>query len=214
MGKTLFYTGCGLFFFLIVFFSGSVSAGDELLIPRVTEKFEPQQPAFWEKESGAGPYSHTTPEKVQVKMYSAYNDKYLYIGFQITDSYLTFKDDYSVDFRQSDHLRLFFRFPERDKGNKGEMTLYLLPTSKIKEPLINISGLSWRRTAFQAYSLIGKGEYFSASVISLEELGLKPEPGQKFKFNCQIYDVGRDGSVNKHWLFGDSPDEAVTLVFK
>src|SRR5690554_1294966 len=216
MRRPLFAAGNILLLFLLLFLSGSVFAHERIMVPRVWNKSHSRLiAAEWRKHLGKADYYYTSPTKVKVGVYTAYDDKNLVIGLHVTDHFLDFNDDYSLDFAGSDHLRLVLH-PINTEQQKEELFLYILPTSKIREPLFKISGLSWHRRAFRVDSVIDIDEesYFVMIAISLKELGLLPLPGERMVFNCLLHNARQSGDLEKAWIIGEQAVDGMILVFQ
>lgn len=197
---------------LVGFVSAFGPVGEQIEVCRVTKDFDFRQPTQWREQCGAGDYFRS-PGDLRARLYLAHNERYFYMGFFITDSFLTFQDDYSMDFQGSDHLRIYLSFPEKEKEEQ-DLLLYLLPDSKIKAPLLNVTGLTWRRNVFQTFSQIGKGEYFTAIAVDCVAAGLKPGANPLVYMNFQIFDVHKDGVAKNYWFFGEDLSQAKRLLFK
>lgn len=200
-----------LLLLLLLFLAGSVLANDVVGVPRVWNTSPLELGVDEWKKLGDQVYTVTLQEDVGVQIYAVYDEKNLYLGFYVTDPFLTFVDDYSKNFTGSDHLRVYLKV---DKWHeKDNLILYLLPTSKIKEPLLRISGLSWHRNAFKVKSVIMKEGYFLKLAVSLQELELLALPEEKIRLNCQINRVTKNGA-STIWLVGEKDTDGLVLTLE
>jgi hypothetical protein len=200
-----------LLLLLLLFLAGSVFAGDGVGVPRVWNTSPLELGVDEWRKLGAQVYTVTLQEEVGVQVYAVYDEKDLYLGFYVADPYLTFVDDYSKNFTGSDHLRVYLKV-DQWRG-KDDLILYLLPTSKIKEPLLRISGLSWQRKAFKVKSVIMPEAYFLKLAVSLQELELLALPEEKIRLNCQINSVSKNG-VSTIWLVGEKDTDGLVLTLE
>ncbi len=210
--KSLVSTRWLLLILLMAFWTFSVIAQERLEVIKVKDDFNYQQPlSEWEKNTAIH-HLYSSEGGVALRLYTGFDHNFLYLGFYVTDPFLTFKDDFSLDFQGSDHLRIYF-FTSGNAQLKEPVTLYLLPNSKIKEPLFNILGASWRRQAIIVRSVLEIRDYFMAVAISLAELDLSPRGGQKLGLQILINDITSKGETKKHWIFGEKVNDYETLVF-
>lgn len=154
------------------------------------------------------PYQYRLAPDLAVNFYAGYDQTNLYLGFQVEDSFLTFTDDFSLDFQGSDHLRVRF-FSEG--GPQSPVTLYLLPSSKIREPLLNIQGASWRQTSMAVRSFPAPQGYFLAVTIELANFQLSPRL-REIPLQIMVNQVNKEGKAKTYWLFGTGPQDYATLV--
>lgn len=181
-----------------------------LHVYRVSEEFDPRRPfALWEAQLGKDCSLDQEWNGISLRMYAAYNQDYLHLGFLIRDPFLSFTDDYSLDFAGSDHLRLYFKFPV-EKGE--DLVIFIHPYSKIKEPLCYLSGVAWRQADLLLSFHVEQGRYFLSLSIPLEETGLSPRSGQKFSFKGIIHSIEDDGSVQEYgW---GAAEDYLTFFFR
>lgn len=200
MRRPLAFTGNVLLLLLLFFLADSVMAHNEVRVSRVWNVSLLELGADeWRNKLGQT-HIGTAQQDVGIQVYTAYDEKHLYLGFYVTDPFLTFEDDYSKNFSGSDHLRVYLKV---DKWHeKAPLILDLLPTSKIKEPLLKVSGLSWRSSAFQLKSVLQKEGYFVKLAVSLQELKLLPLPGERIRLNCRVNNVTKNGA-SLIWLVGE-----------
>lgn len=199
-------------FLLLLLIGGAVSvmAEERLQVVRVKEGFNLQQDLVGWVQNTASYNLYTSPDGVTLRLYTGFDRDFLYLGFVVKDPFLTFRDDYSLDFQGSDHLRVTF-FPS---GKEREpLTLYLLPTSKIIEPLINISGGSLHRQAVKIHSVLSGNSYFMTVAISLAELEPTLGRGKKLPLQIMLHDLTKSGKVRKLWIFGHDSSGYGTLCF-
>lgn len=210
MRSPLVFAGNVLLLLLLLFLADSVMAHDEVGVPRVWNVSLLELGADdWRNKLGQTQIG-TAQYGVGIQVYTAYDEKNLYLGFYVTDPFLTFEDDYSKNFSGSDHLRIYLKV---DKWlEKAPLILDLLPTSKIKEPLLKVSGLSWRSSAFQLKSALQKEGYFLKLAVSLQELKLLPLPGERIRLNCRVNDVTKDGA-SLIWLL-EEETSGVELILE
>lgn len=212
MKKNLISTFWGiliLFMFIGVFL---VAAEDHLWVMRVKDGFDYKQSlSNWGKKVNLCDSCHFE-EGVSLRFYACYDSKFLYFGFYVTDPFLAFKDDYSLDFQESDHLRIYFLPSEKEPSLKP-LVLYLLPSSKIKEPLFNISGGSWRRQSIKINSVPGEKNYFITMAIPLAELNISANYKQEIQVQLMINDLTSKGRRRKLWVYGDGPEDYRILIF-
>ncbi|HHT48885.1 MAG TPA: hypothetical protein GXZ98_06295 [Firmicutes bacterium] len=154
------------------------------------------------------PYLYSFPGNLAINLYAASDGKKLYLGFQVEDSFLSFTDDFSLNFKGSDHLRLYF-FPEGQQ--QPPVTLYLLPNSKIKEPLLNIEGASWRQTSVTVRSLPTTEGYFLTVTIDLANLKTAPRQ-REIPLQIMVNEINKEGKTKTYWLFGMGLQDYGTLV--
>lgn len=196
----------------LVGFLTSYAAEDQqqLYVYRVSEEFDPRRPFYhWEAQLGENCSLYKEWNGISLRMYAVYNKNYLHFGFLIRDPFLSFTDDYSLDFAGSDHLRLYFKFPVE---KRDELAIFIHPYSKIKEPLCYLSDVNWRHSDFLLSSHIEQGRYFLSVSIPLAETGLSPRRGQRFSFKGIIYSIEDDGSV-REYCWGKA-EEYLTLFFR
>ena len=198
---------------LLMFFGVFLVAAQEgLSIMQVKDGFDYKQPlSAWEKKINLCDDCHLE-EGVSLRYYACYDSKFLYFGFYVTDPFLSFNDDYSLDFQGSDHLRIYF-LPSEKKPSLKPLILYLLPSSKIKEPLFNISGGSWRRQSIKINSILGEKDYFVTMAIPLAELNISAYSGQEIRIQIMINDITSKGKTRKLWVNGNKLEDYSTLVF-
>ena len=118
----LFFLGIGLGI------GGTVVGEDLLRVVRVEGGFNLQQDLTGWVEKTASYQLYTSGNGLTLRLYAGFDRDFLYLGFAVNDPFLSFKDDYSLDFNQSDHLRVKL---SPSAGAQEAVTLYLLPTSKI-----------------------------------------------------------------------------------
>ncbi|HEY8345070.1 MAG TPA: hypothetical protein VIL66_07770 [Bacillota bacterium] len=210
MRSPLVIAGNVLLLLLLLFLAGSVMGHNEVGVPRVRNISLLELGADdWRNKLGQTQIS-TTQQGVGLQVYTAYDEKNLYLGFYVIDPFLTFKDDYSENFSGSDHLRVYLKV---DKWlEKAPLILDLLPTSKIKEPLLKVSGLSWRSSSFQLKSVLQKEGYFLKLAVPLQELKLLPLPGERIRLNCRVNNVTKNGA-SPIWLL-DEETNGLELILE
>jgi len=196
--KTIHSARWILLFLLILGIGGTVAGEEPLRMVGVNNGFNLQADLNVWAEKTASYQLYTSGDGLALRLYTGFDRDYLYLGFAVKDPYLTFQDDYSLEFQQSDHLRVSI-FPSA--GGQEPVTLYLLPTSKIKEPLFHLSGGSLHRRAVKIHSVLNKDDYFLAVALSLDELGLTPKTGTKLPLMIVINDLGKDGELRKLSVF-------------
>lgn len=205
MTKKLVREGFLLVLLFLVLGTPSRAADVPLKAVRVNESFAgtlPEKP--WRESTAA--YDFSLPGGMNLRLWAGFDQEQLYLGFYVKDLFLTFQDDYSLDFRGSDHLRLSFW-----SQGSTPVTLYLLPSSKIKEPLLNISGASWRRTSVMVRSFPVPDGYFLTVDIALSNLGLAPNH-REIPVQIGVNEVSSTGEAKTYWLFGTGPQDYTTLV--
>lgn len=182
----------------------------QLHVYRVSEEFDARRPFYlWEEELGKNCSFYKEWNGISTRMYAVFNQNYLHLGFLIRDPFLSFADDYSLDFAGSDHLRLYLKFPVADRE---ELVMYIHPYSKIKEPLCYLPGVTWRHAGFLLSSHVESDRYFLSVSIPLAETGFSPRYGQKIDFKGIIYNIAEDGSVREYPL--GAAEDYLTLIFR
>ena len=205
MTKKLVRTSFLLLFLLLVMGTPSTSAAAHLKAVRVDADFNGVLPEkAWGEKTAA--YDFSVNRDLKLRLFAGYDQKHLYLGFDVKDPFLTFQDDFSLEFQGSDHLRLSF-WP---KGS-NPVTLYLLPSSKIKEPLVNISGASWRQASVMVRSIPVQNGYFLTVAIDLSNLGLSPGH-REIPVQIGVNEISSTGEAKTYWLFGTGPQDFATLV--
>ncbi|NLC54234.1 MAG: hypothetical protein GX770_09775 [Firmicutes bacterium] len=205
MTKKLARTGFLLFILLLVLGTLSASAAVRLKAARVDEGFSGVLPEkAWVEKTAA--YDFALNRDLNLCFLAGFDQQYLYFGFHVKDNFLTFQDDFSLDFQGSDHLRLVF-WP---KGS-SPVTLYLLPSSKIKEPLLNISGASWRQVSVMVRSIPVQDGYFLTVTLELSNLGLA-RGEREIPVQIGVNEISSTGEAETYWLFGTGPQDFATLV--
>lgn len=196
----------GFLFFLVLLLPGNLIARAEerILAGRITPGGNGTLPAEGWTEAISPSYYRLAPD-LAVNFYAAYDQKYLYLGFAVEDAFLTFNDDFSLDFQGSDHLRVRF-FPAGEE--KPPVTLYLLPSSKIKEPLLNIQGAAWRQPTMTIRSLPTPKGYFLTVAIELANFQHRRE----IPLQILVNEVDKEGKAKTYWLFGTGAEDYATLV--
>jgi hypothetical protein len=200
----LFFLGIGLGI------GGTVVGEDLLRVVRVEGGFNLQQDLTGWVEKTASYQLYTSGNGLTLRLYAGFDRDFLYLGFAVNDPFLSFKDDYSLDFNQSDHLRVKL---SPSAGAQEAVTLYLLPTSKINEPLFHISGGTLHRQGVRVHSVLNQDRYFFAMALSLAELGLTPRPGSKLPLQILIHDLTKSGEVQKHLVFTNDAQGYGLLAF-
>jgi len=203
--KKLVKTGFLLLFLLLVMETLSVAATTSFKAVRVDDGLHGALPEqVWAEKTAA--YDFSLPGGLRIRLYTGFDQEHLYLGFSVKDPFLTFQDDFSLDFQGSDHLRLSFWPPDSDP-----VTLYLLPSSKIKEPLLNISGAFWRQASFEVWSIPVQHGYFLTVAIALANLGVTP--GQReIPVQIGVNEISSTGEAKTYWLFGKGPQDFATLL--
>ncbi|NLW57104.1 MAG: hypothetical protein GX050_10930 [Firmicutes bacterium] len=210
MKKTILSVRWILLFLLLLGLVGRVTGEERLQVLRVKDGFNLQQDlAEWAQKS-AGYHLYSSGDGLSLRLYTGLDEHFLYLGFAVKDPFLTFQDDYSLDFQKSDHLRVTLFSSAREEE---AVTLYLLPTSKIREPLFNISGGSLQRQAVKVHSILNKDSYFIAVALSLDELELTPRRGVKLPLQIMINDLTKSGEVRKYWVFSNNAHGYGLLYF-
>ncbi|HHT04765.1 MAG TPA: hypothetical protein GXZ97_00675 [Hydrogenispora sp.] len=205
MTKKLVKTSFLLFILLLVMGTPSVTAAARLKAVRVGEGFDGTlSEKVWVENTTA--YEFSLHNGLKIRLLAGFDQQQLYLGFLVKDPFLTFQDDFSLDFQGSDHLRLTF-WPE----GSNPVTLYLLPSSKIKEPLVNISGASWRQTSVMVRSVPVQHGYFLTAAIDLNNLGLSSRYGE-IPVQVGVNEISSKGEAKTYWLFGTGPQDFATLV--
>jgi len=201
-------TACFLFFLALLAAENFILAAEErILAGQVAPDGNGPLPVAGWTES-VSPYYYRLAPDLAVIFYAGYDQKYLYLGFRVEDAFLTFNDDFSLDFQGSDHLRVRF-YP----GGETEppVTLYLLPSSKIKEPLLNIQGAAWRQPSMNVHSFSTPGGYFLAVAIELANFQFSSRL-REIPLQIMVNEVNKEGKVKTYSLFGSGPDDYGTLV--
>lgn len=197
MKKKAVTTGFLLFLALLVMGNFIIAAEERLQTIRVTPGGNGAFPVEdWTRT--ASPYRYRLSQNIAVNLYAGCDQKYLYLGFQVEDSFLTFADDFSLDFQGSDHLRVYFY-------SQGEqqppVTLYLLPSSKIEEPLMNIQGASWRQISITVRSFPTPQGYFLTVAIDLANFHFSSRR-REIPLQIMVNEVNKEGEAKTYWLFG------------
>ncbi|NLM38002.1 MAG: hypothetical protein GX202_07750 [Firmicutes bacterium] len=205
MTKKLVGTGFLLVLLVLAMGTPSGSVNVPLKAVRVGDGFAGALPDNAWRENMAA-YDFVLREGLSLRLLAGFDQDHLYLGFSVKDPFLNFADDFSLDFRGSDHLRLIF-WPL----GPTPVTLYLLPSSKIKEPLLNISGVSWRQTSVTVRSSSMPDGYFLTVAISLANLGVAPGH-REIPVQIGVHEVGGTGEAKTYWLFGTGPQDYATLV--
>ena len=209
MKKNLVVSGFLLLILLVVLGANTVSAEARFLAKRVGADFNGELTlSGWGQKTAA--YEFKLPGKLNLCLYAGFNEQFLYLGFYVRDPFLTYADDISLNFQGSDHLRLYF-FQNGSQTTKEPITLYLLPSSKIKEPLLNITGASWRQQSVTVRSFPGQDDYFMTVTIDLSNLALSSWR-RDLPLQIMLNEVNSTGKTKNHWLFGDGPMDYGTLV--
>lgn len=207
MKKKAVATGFLLFLVLLVIGNFTTAAEERLQAVRVAPNENGALTAeAWTRT--ISPYRYRLTPNLAVNLYAGYDQKYLYLGFQVEDSFLTFTDDFSLDFQGSDHLRVSFFSAG---GEQPAVTLYLLPSSKIKEPLLNIQGASWRQASITVRSFPAPQGYFLMVTIDLANFDLSPR-NREIPLQIMVNEVNKGGRAKTYWLFGAGPQDYGTLV--
>src|SRR5690606_23642206 len=104
MPKKLISTGF-LLFFLLLLMETSSAATAHLKAVRIEDGSNGTlfENAWLEKMTA---YDFSFNEGLKLRLLAGFDQQRLYFGFHVMDSFLTFQDDFSLDFRGSDHLRL------------------------------------------------------------------------------------------------------------
>lgn len=196
----------GFFLLLLLVLTGTLyaSAPTRLKAVRVKGDFSQSAPVeTWAENTSTTDFAFGN---LTLRLYTGYDQNRLYLGFYVKDPYLTFEDDFSLDFQGSDHLRISF-WPTA----ANQVSLYLLPSSKIKEPLLNISGASWRQTSIAVQSIPVPQGYFLTVAFELSTLDLAP--GQReLPLQIGLNEINSKGQARTHWLFGAGPQDYAVLV--
>lgn len=207
MKRLLVKFGFLLLILLLVAGKLSVTAEERLSAARVNEDFRVDSPLeMWTKSTTV--YDNNFSGNLSLRLYAGFNQNFLFLGFYVRDSFLTFADDFTLDFQGSDHLRIHFQ--SDPEAAKTPVTLYLLPSSKIKEPLFNIAGASWRHSSITVHSVPGKAGYFYS--VAIDRSNLRPTWQREIPLQIGLHDVNSQGKVDLYWLFGTGPKDHGTLV--
>lgn len=195
-----------LLILLLVAGKFSVTAEERLIAVRVSQDFSGDfSLERWAKNTAV--YDYNFSGNLSLRLYTGFNEKLLFLGFSVQDASLTFGDDFTLDYRGSDHLRIYF---SEDVETKSPITLYLLPNSKINEPLLNITGAAWRYTSIAIHSSPGPAGYFLA--IAIDRSNLRSTWQREIPLQIGIHNVDSQGKANIYWLFGSGPQDRARLV--
>jgi hypothetical protein len=204
--RKLVKVGFLLLFLFLLAGKLSITAEERLYATQLSPEFSGAFPReTWENNTAV--YDYIFSRDLSLRLYVGFNQKDLFLGFYVRDASLNFTDDFTLDFHGSDHLRIYF---PNDAETKAPVALYLLPSSKIKEPLFNITGASWRHTSIALHSSPDPTGYFLTFTINRSNL--RSTWQQEIPLQIGVHDVNSQGIANTYWLGGTEPQNHTKLV--